>query len=75
MGSYAAVTSADRQKEFSKQTFRGTFWLSHRSERNVSNTADCIPVTPMEPISSLSASTHTAVLSGVSISSSARSAA
>ena len=31
----------------------------------VSKAAVCIPLTPTEPISSLSASTHTAVWSGV----------
>ena len=34
----------------------------------VSKKADCIPVTPMEPTSSLSASMHTAVFSGTSMS-------
>ena len=64
LGSKAAVTSVDRQKDFSKHTRRGTFWLAHKSPTNVSKKADCIPLTPSEPISSLSASTHTAVRTG-----------
>ena len=49
-------------------------WLT-RCCIKVSKAADCIPVIPIDPISSLSASTHTAVFSGVSMSSSALKAA
>ena len=58
------MTSAERQKDFSKQARRGTFWAAHRSSMKVSKAADFMPVTPSEPISSLSASIHTAVYSG-----------
>ena len=51
-------------------TRRLTPWLWHRSSMKVSKKADCIPVTPMEPTSSLSASMHTAVLRGAPVKSS-----
>ena len=66
LGSKAAVTSADRQKLFSRHTRTGTFWLSHRSSMKVSKAAVSMPDTPTEPISSLSASTHTEVFPGTS---------
>ena len=62
------LTSADRQKEPSKQRRRQAPVALHRSPIKVSKYSLCIPLMPMEPISSLSANTQTAVLAGVSIS-------
>ena len=45
------------------ETYKGA---AHRSSMKVSKAADCMPVTPSEPISSLSARMHTAVFTGVS---------
>ena len=69
------VTSADRQKLFSKQCLSATPWLAQRSSIKHSKASLCMPETPSEPVSSLSARMHTAVRSGVPRSNRARSSA
>jgi len=54
------------QKEFAKQSVSSTDCIPQSVFMKCSNASDCIPDTPSEPISSLSAKMHTAVFSGTS---------
>ena len=73
VGSRPHVTSDDRHIDFSNIFLTASsqyfpFILYKRFDTKVSKNLDCIPVFPIEPISSLSARKHTDVLSGVSVS-------
>ena len=54
------------QKEFAKQSVSSTDCIPQSVFMKCSNASDCMPDTPSEPISSLSAKMHTAVFSGMS---------
>ena len=54
------------QKDFARQSVSGTFCVRQSFSMKCSNASDCMPDTPSEPISSLSAKMQTAVFSGAS---------
>ena len=61
VGSKAAVTSADRHLEFWKQRMSSAPWALHSCCTKWNTYMLFRPVTPSEPISSLSVSTQTVV--------------